>query len=94
MKIKEKHVHNSAFVLCFLDLISYSQGVSKNGNEKIGTESYFLFYIFAGGSDSKASACNAGDPGSISGLENSLDKEMATHSSILAWRIPWTEELW
>ena len=26
------------------------------------------------------------------GLENSLEKEMATHSSILAWRIPWTEE--
>ena len=26
------------------------------------------------------------------GQENSLEKEMATHSSILAWRIPWTEE--
>jgi len=26
------------------------------------------------------------------GLEDSLEKEMATHSSILAWRIPWTEE--
>ena len=26
------------------------------------------------------------------GWENSLEKEMATHSSILAWRIPWTEE--
>ena len=25
--------------------------------------------------------------------ENSLEEEMATHSSILAWRIPWTEEL-
>ena len=24
--------------------------------------------------------------------EDLLDKEMATHSSILAWRIPWTEE--
>ena len=24
--------------------------------------------------------------------EDSLDKEMATHSSILAWKIPWTEE--
>ena len=24
---------------------------------------------------------------------NSLEKEMATHSSILAWKIPWTEEL-
>ena len=27
------------------------------------------------------------------GREDSLEKEMATHFSILAWRIPWTEEL-
>ena len=27
------------------------------------------------------------------GQEDSLEKEMATHSSILPWRIPWTEEL-
>ena len=27
------------------------------------------------------------------GGEDPLDKEMATHSSMLAWRIPWTEEL-
>ena len=26
------------------------------------------------------------------GLEDLLEKEMATHSSILAWKIPWTEE--
>ena len=26
------------------------------------------------------------------GQENPLEKEMATHSSILAWKIPWTEE--
>ena len=38
------------------------------------------------------SACNAGDPSSIPGLGRSPEKEMATHSSILAWRIPWTEE--
>ena len=30
--------------------------------------------------------------GSIPGWEDSLEKEIATHSSILAWRIPWTEE--
>ena len=40
----------------------------------------------------KESACNAGDPGLISGLEDPLEKEMATRFSILAWRIPWTEE--
>ena len=45
---------------------------------------------------SEASVCNAGDlsgdGGSIPGKEDSLEKEMATHSSILAWTIPWTEE--
>ena len=47
---------------------------------------------FPGGSDGKASACNAGDPGSILGWEDTLEKEMATHSSTLAWTIPRTEE--
>ena len=32
------------------------------------------------------------DMGSIPGLENPLEKGVATHSSILAWRIPWAEE--
>ena len=32
------------------------------------------------------------DRGSIVGGEDPLEEEMATHSSILAWRIPWTEE--
>ena len=27
------------------------------------------------------------------GQEDPLEKEMATHSSVLAWRIPWTEEV-
>ena len=40
----------------------------------------------------KESAYNAGDPGLIPGREDSLEKGMATHSSILAWRIPSTEE--
>ena len=52
---------------------------------------------FPGGTEVKASACNMGDlgliPGSGRSPEDPLEKEMATHSSILAWRIPWTEEL-
>ena len=40
----------------------------------------------------KESACNAEDSGRFLGWEDPLEKEMATHSSILAWRIPWTEE--
>ena len=35
--------------------------------------------------------CNAGDLGSVPGQEDPLEKGMATHSSILAWEIPWTE---
>ena len=34
----------------------------------------------------------ARDLGLIPGLEDSLEEGIATHSSILAWRIPWTEE--
>jgi len=44
------------------------------------------------GSDGKDSACIAQDSGLIPGLEDPLEKEMATHSSILACRMPWTEE--
>ena len=47
---------------------------------------------FPGGSDGKESAWNAGDPDSIPGQKDPQEKRMATHSSILAWRIPWTEE--
>ena len=38
------------------------------------------------------SAGDIRDTGSIPGLERSLEKEMATHSSLLAWRIPWSEK--
>ena len=41
-----------------------------------------MHWGFPGSSNGKASACNTGDSGLI----------LATHSSILAWRIPWTEE--
>ena len=47
---------------------------------------------FPGGSEVKASACNAGDLNLILGRENPLEKETATHSNILDWRIPWMEE--
>ena len=40
----------------------------------------------------QASACNAGDLGLIPGLGNSLEKEVTTHSSTLAWKIPWMDE--
>ena len=39
----------------------------------------------------KNSPATAGDVGSISGSGRSLEKEVATHSSLLAWETPWTE---
>ena len=39
-----------------------------------------------------ASAGDVRDVGSIPGWEDPLEEGIATHSSILAWRIPWTEE--
>ena len=48
---------------------------------------------FPGGPDGKESACNADRPGFKAWVRKVFwRKEMATHSSILAWRIPLTEE--
>ena len=38
------------------------------------------------------SPCNAGDAGSIPGSEDPLEEGMATHSTVLVWRIPRTEK--
>ena len=54
-----------------------------------------IMYVLLGfpcSSVGKVFACNAGDLGSIRDQEDPLEKGMATHSGILAWRIPWTEE--
>ena len=50
---------------------------------------------FSGGSDSKESACMQMQETQVLSLsrEYPLEKRMATYSHILAWRIPWTEEL-
>ena len=62
---------------------SFPAGVWQSVGPKMG---------LPGGSDSKESACNAGDPGSIPGSGRSPGEGNGNHSSILAWRIPWTEE--
>ena len=59
--------------------------------------SYWEFkeITFLGGSDGNESSCNAGDTGDLVqslGQEDPLEKRMATQSTILAWRIPRTEE--
>ena len=58
-----------------------------------GLNQVLVYHLgFPGDLDSKESACNVRDPGLIPGSEDPLEKGMVTHSSILAWRIPWTEE--
>ena len=47
---------------------------------------------FPGGSVVKNLPANAGEVGSIPGSADPLEKEMASQSSILVWRIPRTEE--
>ena len=47
---------------------------------------------FPGASDNKESTCSVGIQVQSLGWEDPLEKGMATHYSILAWRISWTEE--
>ena len=49
---------------------------------------------FPGSSDSKESTCKVGDLDSIPGLGITLEEGMATHSNILAWRIPMDRGAW
>ena len=53
-----------------------------------------VFLVFLCGSHGRESACNEGDLGLNSGLEDPLEEGMATHSSILAWRIPMDRAAW
>ena len=64
---------------------STKQGHFVHTQEKVES-----FVGFPGGSADKESTCNAGDLGSTMGWEDPLEKGTATHSSILAWIIPWT----
>ena len=47
---------------------------------------------FLDGSAGKETACKARDMGSILGSGRSLGEGMATHSSVLAWKVSWAEE--
>ena len=64
---------------CFLILSNYVTIVSPIG--------------FLGSSAGKESTCSAGDLGSIWGWKDLLEEDRATCSSILVWRISWTEDL-
>ena len=47
---------------------------------------------FSCDSGSKEFACNTGDPVQFLGQEDTREKGMATHSSILVWRVSWAED--
>ena len=53
---------------------------------------YLMYQGFPGSWNGKEYGCNAGDRVRSLGQEDPLEKGMAIHSNILAWRIPWTEE--
>ena len=70
----------------------YKVSVTAHWVKQLKLYSTFTKEGFPGGSDGKESVCNAGDLVRSLGWEDPLEKELATHSSILAWRIPWTEK--
>ena len=70
--------HKTAFTLQVRVIINYRQ---------TGELPWWL-----SGKGSTCSAGDAGNMGSILGLGRSPEEGMTTHSNILAWRIPWTEE--
>ena len=51
-----------------------------------------VFLGFPSCSASKEPSCNVGDLSLMPGWEDPLEEGIATHSSNLAWRIPWTEQ--
>ena len=83
-----------------MSLLFHSLHMFQAGSSNLPScvEDFIPFYsekfsgVFPDGSNGKQSACNAGDLGLIPCGEDPLEEGMATHSSILAWRIPWTEE--
>ena len=81
--------------------ISYSKGsspprdwtlVSSIAGGFFSIKSAFLWWLKKVGKESSCSAEHTGDKGSILRSGNPLEKEMATHASIVAWKILCTEE--
>ena len=76
---------------CLVCADTWSRHAQSCGINKKTTPSLFLSRGFPCGSDSKESAMQETWLQSLGG-EDPLEKGMAAHSSILAWRMPWTEE--
>ena len=86
----------------FWFLVSPGKAVSRHGQNRVGLERtkgplsvpfrVEIWWASLVAQMVKNLPANAGDPVWSLGWEDPLEKEMATHSSILAWKIPWTEE--
>ena len=78
--------------LVWIETKTARSGVHKYLQTRLNLMLYYLPPGFPGGSMVKNPPTNAGDAGLIPGLGRSPGRGHATHSSVLAWRIPWTEE--
>ena len=83
--------HNS--LVCKGSIPCFAIEETRDGEVRSFAPSWLLVMCTIGGSAIKSLPANIKDMGLIPGSRRPLEKEMATHSSILAWEIPWTEEL-
>ena len=84
------HLRIHASFIFLVHFLLFQEKTDAKTQDKLLTydSGYAVMRGFPGGSDGKPSVCNAGDQGLIPGSGRSLGKEMATHTSILAWKIP------
>ena len=86
---------NNENLYLFIQLYQDSRNreMGETGETDFTRSAPFPAFFVPGGPDSVVPACTVGDPVQSLGREDPLEKETATHSSILAWKIPWMEEL-
>ena len=92
VQIHKHYVLHLELIQCYENYVSIKNFNKQGWNMWIKLVSFLPHLTFSGGSDSKESDFSVGDPISYLGQDDPLEKGMVTHSSILAWRIPWTEE--
>ena len=88
---------NPSEFMAFDELFEWNQGLLMLGEGAASTsisssEVWSEVPGFPGGTSVKDSTCHCRRQGLIPVLGRSLEEGMATHSSIVAWRVPWTEE--
>ena len=88
------HLYHLKFIVC-IRVHSFFMGFRQTFHTFYGfRQKYTDMWSFTGGSVVKNPPANAEDAdlGSVLGQEDPLEEEIAAHSSIHAWKIPWTEE--